>query len=118
MALTTTTNPQSSRKSIKLRRAKVIFFSGSGKIRTQTSILTWGENYIFVWKNLRHSVPDTIDHYFIAENDGWRAAIVTLPTDQDETVENWLRDQFGAAVSTGVRQWGIIYSIRHSADCA
>ena len=84
-------------------------FTGSGKIRTLTSLLTWGENYIFVWRNPAHSVPDTIDHYFIAENDGWRAAIVTLPTNQDETVEAWLRDQFGAAVSTFVRQWGIIY---------
>ena len=84
-------------------------FSGSGKIRTQTSILTWGENYIFVWKNPGYSVPDTVDFYFIAENDGWRAAVGTLPIEQDETVEAWLREQFGAAITTSVRQWGVLY---------
>lgn len=84
-------------------------FSGSGKIRTQIGILTWGENYVLVWKNRDYSIPDSVDHYFIAEYEGWRAAIVTLPTDQDDTVEVWLRDQFGAAVTTGVRQWGILY---------
>lgn len=84
-------------------------FTGSGKIRTQIGILTWGENYIFVWKNSAYSIPETIDHYFIAENEGWRAAIVTLPTEQDDTIEAWLRDQFGAVVTAGVRQWGILY---------
>jgi len=84
-------------------------FTGSGKIRSQIGILTWGDNYIFVWKNPDYSIPNTVDHYFIAGNGDWCAAVVTLPTDQDETVEAWLRDQFGAAITTGARQWGILY---------
>lgn len=84
-------------------------FTGSGKIRTQIGILTWGETYILVWKNSDYSIPDTVDHYLIAENEGWSAAIVTLPTDQDEAVEAWLRDQFGASITSSVRQWGILY---------
>jgi hypothetical protein len=84
-------------------------FTGSGNIRTQIAILTWGESYIFVWRSSDYSIPDTVDYYFIAENEGWSAAVVTLPTDQDEAVEAWLRDQFGASTTTGVRQWGILY---------
>jgi len=84
-------------------------FTGSGKIRTRTNILTWGESYIFIWKNPDYSIPRALDHYFIADNQGWRAASVVLPIDHDEAVETWLRDEFGVSIVTGTRQWGIVY---------
>lgn len=84
-------------------------FTGSGKIRTRTNILTWGENYIFIWKNAAYSIPRALDHYFIADNQGWHAASILLPIDQDEAIETWLREEFGVSIVTGPRQWGIMY---------
>ncbi len=101
-----------------LRRDKVTAFTAtSEKYKPRTESLSWGESYYFVWRDRAGPIlPDWLSPHLLAAHREWRCALVSLPSEGNDTSLAWFRDVADLVVLPERRRWCIVNPVPYELD--
>lgn len=101
-----------------LRRGKVTAFNAtSEKYKPRAESLSWGATYYFVWRDrLSPTLPDWLSPHLLAARREWRCALVSLPSEGDDTSLAWFRDVADLDVVPERRRWCIVSPVPYDLD--